>query len=253
MGVEETVSIHKESDNLKEGKSLEECELQEESTESTTCKENNIPIQNETKNALERCSSEISSMGSEWEGSDSEDEICSESSDKKEVETKPDSEDDKVLNKSEPKKEVPTPAPAVMTPMTRRRMEMAGASATIQLPKSGPPPPPPASPPAADVSSKVQNMLENTTTRFESLQKEVYDKRENEMIIKENKIVIKKEENSEEEESEWEEWTEEETDCEYEEEEEESEAVKAKDEKWQNILTDSGPTTFTAEFSVKLS
>jgi hypothetical protein len=53
------------------------------------------------------------------------------------------------------------------------------------------------------------------------------------------------EETSDEEESEWE-WTEEE-------EEEEGEEWEAKEESWQNILsTAKGPTTFKAEFSIKI-
>jgi hypothetical protein len=62
---------------------------------------------------------------------------------------------------------------------------------------------------------------------------------------KEKKEEKEEEETSDEEESEWE-WTEEE-------EEEEGEEWEAKEESWQNILsTAKGPTTFKAEFSIKI-
>jgi len=257
--------------------------------ESISLKEKPIPVlakeeeQKETKESSDdgkdiieipnnsvRSSSEISSISSDWEGSDTDEEKEQPNSkveEKKEVIKVEEPELNQANKQSEHAKETEfvneesKAAPVIMTPMTRRRMEMGNASANIKLPSSGPPPPPPsfrpppppASPPAVDIPSKIQKLLDSTTTRFETLQKEFIatekDKPTTEMP--KPQIINKKEESESEEESEWEEWTEEE-ESEYEEEEEES-SVSANKEKWENILSDSGPTTFSAEFSIKLS
>jgi len=137
----------------------------------------------------------------------------------------------KDTNLDEPKqeeKEVPS------TPIVRRR----GDTFTVILPppKCKPPPPPPMfRPPPPPMSPPVP----------ESKVKDL--EMENKLIIEvnnkdsESESESEKEEESEWEESEWEESEEEESECE------------VKKEGWENILsTSKGPTTFKAEYSVKI-
>jgi len=137
----------------------------------------------------------------------------------------------KDTNLDEPKqeeKEVPS------TPIVRRR----GDTFTVILPppKCKPPPPPPMfRPPPPPMSPPVP----------ESKVKDL--EMENKLIIEVNikdselESESEKEEESEWEESEWEESEEEESECE------------VKKEGWENILsTSKGPTTFKAEYSVKI-
>merc|ERR1711892_1262389 len=128
---------------------------------------------------------------------------------------------DKILD--EPKqeeKEVPS------TPIVRRR----GDTFTVILPPPKcKPPPPPMSPPVPE--SKVKDL-----------------ESENKLVIEvKNKDSESESESEEEEESEWEE-------SEWEEEsEEEASECEVKKEGWENIMsTSKGPTTFKAEYSVKI-
>eukprot|EP00092_Neocalanus_flemingeri_P012070 GFUD01013013.1.p1 GENE.GFUD01013013.1~~GFUD01013013.1.p1 ORF type:complete len:1302 (+),score=446.81 GFUD01013013.1:135-4040(+) len=129
-------------------------------------------------------------------------------------------------------KEVPS------TPIVRRR----GDTFTVVLPppKCKPPPPPMSRPPPPPLSPPVP------VSKVKDLEKE------NKLVIEvknkdtELKIESEEEDEEEEEESEWE-WTESE-----EESEEESEC-EVKKEGWENIMSSSsGPTTFKAEYCLKL-
>jgi len=117
------------------------------------------------------------------------------------------------------------------TPIVRRR----GDTFTVVLPppRGKPPPPPMSRPPPPPMSPPVPE------SKVKDLEKE------NKLIIVANKEPESESESEEEEESEWE-WTEEE--------ESESESECAiKKEGWENILSSSkGPTTFKAEYSVKI-
>jgi len=119
------------------------------------------------------------------------------------------------------------------TPIVRRR----GDTFTVVLPppRGKPPPPPMSRPPPPPMSPPVP------VSKVKDLEKE------NKLVIVANKQSESEseseEEEEEEEESEWE-WTEEE--------ESESEC-EVKKEGWENILSSSkGPTTFKAEYSVKI-
>ena len=120
------------------------------------------------------------------------------------------------------------------TPTVRRR----GDTFTVVLPlREKPPPPPVARPPPPPMSPPVP------VERVEQLEKE-------EKIGKIDKKIETQTEESEEsdEESEWE-WTEESE----EEEEEEGNTYEVNKEGWQNIMsTSKGPTTFKAEYSIKV-
>lgn len=129
----------------------------------------------------------------------------------------------------EPKKEdkeVPS------TPIVRRR----GDTFTVVLPppKCKPPPPPMFRPPPPPMSPPVPE------SKVKDLEKE------NKLVIevKNKQPESESEEEEDEEESEWE-WTEEESESESE--------CEVKKEGWENIMSSSrGPTTFKAEYSVKL-
>merc|ERR1719206_353850 len=151
------------------------------------------------------------------------------------VESRGGSQEDRIVAKSEPKDsfndeeknkdEVPS------TPIVRRR----GDTFTVVLPppRGKPPPPPMSRPPPPPMSPPVP------VSKVKDLEME------NKLIIGTNdKSESESEsEEEEEEESEWE-WTEEE--------ESESECEVRK-EGWENILASSkGPTTFKAEYSVKI-
>jgi len=137
-----------------------------------------------------------------------------------------------VTKEEEPKKEdkeVPS------TPIVRRR----GDTFTVVLPppKCKPPPPPMFRPPPPPMSPPVPE------SKVKDLEKE------NKLVIevKNKKPESESESEEEEEESEWE-WTEEE-----EEESESDSECEVKKEGWENIMSSSkGPTTFKAEYSVKL-
>merc|ERR1712106_1042197 len=120
------------------------------------------------------------------------------------------------------------------TPIVRRR----GDTFTVILPppKCKPPPPPMSRPPPPPMSPPVP----------ESKVKDL--ELENKLIIEvKNKDSESESESEEEEESEWEE-----SEWEEESEEEESEC-EVKKEGWENIMsTSKGPTTFKAEYSVKI-
>ena len=120
------------------------------------------------------------------------------------------------------------------TPTVRRR----GDTFTVVLPlREKPPPPPVARPPPPPMSPPVP------VERVEQLEKE-------EKIGKIDKKIETQTEESEEsdEESEWE-WTEESE----EEEEEEGNTYEVNKEGWQNIMsTSKGPTTYKAEYSIKV-
>ena len=124
------------------------------------------------------------------------------------------------------------------TPTVRRR----GDTFTVVIPlREKPPPPPLARPPPPPMSPPVP------AERVEQLEKE-------EKIGKIDKKIETKTEESEEsgEESEWE-WTEESEEEEEEEEEEEGTTYEVNKEGWQNIMsTSKGPTTFKAEYSIKV-
>jgi len=125
-------------------------------------------------------------------------------------------------------KEVPS------TPIVRRR----GDTFTVVLPppKCKPPPPPMFRPPPPPMSPPVPE------SKVKDLEKE------NKLIIevKNKKPESDSESEEEEEESEWE-WTEEE------EESESDSECEVNKEGWENIMSSSkGPTTFKAEYSVKL-
>jgi hypothetical protein len=96
-----------------------------------------------------------------------------------------------------------------------------------------------------DSDEKIQEKAipEKSAKEISACAEEAKEKEEEEKEKEKGKE--KEEETSDEEESEWE-WTEEE-------EEEEGEEWEAKEESWQNILsTAKGPTTFKAEFSIKI-
>merc|ERR1719233_1777095 len=117
------------------------------------------------------------------------------------------------------------------TPIVRRR----GDTFTVVLPppRGKPPPPPMSRPPPPPMSPPVP------VSKIKDLEME------NKLVIVANKQPESESESGEEEEeeSEWE-WTEEE--------ESESEC-EVKKEEWENILSSSkGPTTFKAEYSVKV-
>jgi hypothetical protein len=133
-------------------------------------------------------------------------------------------------------------------------------------PPSFRPPPPPMSPPAIltthdlkdkddsdddgekirEKSGPEKSAKEIAACAEEAKEKEEKEKEKEEKDEEEKKEKEEEVESSDEEESEWE-WTEEE------EEEEEGEEWEAKEESWQNILsTAKGPTTFKAEFSIKI-
>lgn len=121
------------------------------------------------------------------------------------------------------------------TPTVRRR----GDTFTVVIPlREKPPPPPLARPPPPPMSPPVP------AERVEQLEKE-------EKIGKIDKKIETTTEESQDsgEESEWE-WTEE---SEEEEEEEEGTTYEVNKEGWQNIMsTSKGPTTFKAEYSIKV-
>ena len=214
--------------------------------------------------------------------SDSECDIESESEDE------PESQSDKKMAKTIPELESNNLNQGIQsTPITRRRMEMTNVSTFIlPIPRSGPPPPPPSfrpppppmSPPAVSDLSKIGQLLASTTARFENLKREATSPKPlstestvrqsvNPLIIDEDpksrsvslaitdedpkrrsvSPLIKDEANDDDTDaSEWE-WTEEEVL----DDSEDTEAV-VKDEKWQNVMAGSGPTTFSAEFSIKI-
>jgi len=131
----------------------------------------------------------------------------------------------------EPKKE-DTEVPS--TPIVRRR----GDTFTVVLPppKCKPPPPPMFRPPPPPMSPPVPE------SKVKDLEKE------NKLVIevKNKKPESESESEEEEEESEWE-WTEEESESDSDSE------CEVKKEGWENIMSSSkGPTTFKAEYSVKL-
>jgi len=257
------------TDNLIEAENISLIEDIEKAIEVSTKNDNTKESSEKNKHDPED-SEEISSISSEWEESDTDIETLDEkdqghtvisSTEEKIVsnETKLINDSDETENETvkptlaEDEKEDKNSTPVIMTPMTRRRMETAGTTVTIQLPRSGPPPPPPAfrpppppvSPPAVDMSSKIQKMLDDTASRFNALKEEVNEKKD---PIK-NVVPHKTDDSDSGEETEWEEWTEEESEYENEVEPE----VTTDKEKWENVLSDSGPTTFSAEFSIKLS
>merc|ERR1719192_1115434 len=127
------------------------------------------------------------------------------------------------------------PASVPSTPIVRRR----GDTFTVVIPlREKPPPPPMVKPPPPPMSppvpaARVQELeLENKMGKVDK---------------KENTEVEVSEEEEEEEESEWE-WTEEETD-----DEEEGNTYEVNKEGWENIMsTSQGPTTYKAEYSVKV-
>merc|ERR1712107_710922 len=119
------------------------------------------------------------------------------------------------------------------TPVVRRR----GDTFTVILPaQSRPPPPPPASrPPPPPLSPPVP------ATRVMQLEQE------NNVVVGKVEEKIVKDDDEEESESEWE-WTEESED-----EEEEGATYEINKEGWENIMSDAkGPTTFKAEYSIKV-
>lgn len=214
--------------------------------------------------------------------SDSECDIGSESEDESE------SQSEKKMAKTIPALESNKLNQAIQTtPITRRRMEMANVlTFVLPIPRSGPPPPPPSfrpppppmSPPAVSDSSKIGQILASTTARFENLKREATSPKPlstelslsqsvSPLIIDEDpksqsvslgimdedpkrrsvSPLIKDEASEDDTDaSEWE-WTDEEV-------LDDSEDTKAvvKNEKWQNVMAGSGPTTFSAEFSIKI-
>jgi len=245
----------------------------------------NKKVDQETASEEKRSVSVCSSSSSEWEYSEtdvedesdtsSEEAEIKSSKDEPKIETKASNEEPKLVNSiSSTKTEVSQKGisivqneqkclnnvPAVfLTPTTRRRME-ASTSVTVTVPLSGPPPPPPTfrppppplSPTSMHINSNTQKMIENTTTRFESLQKEVISRNTVEKTGSVESAKVELEASSSGEETEWEEWTEEETDESEYEDEDEAEA-EAKQENWKNIMsTSSGPTSFTAEYSIRI-
>jgi hypothetical protein len=94
-------------------------------------------------------------------------------------------------------------------------------------------------------AKEIAACAEEAKEKEEEEKEKEKDEKEKEKEKEEEKEKKEEEETSDEEESEWE-WTEEE-------EEEEGEEWEAKEESWQNILsTAKGPTTFKAEFSIKI-
>ena len=130
----------------------------------------------------------------------------------------------------------PAAAPAAevpSTPIVRRR----GDTFTVVLPSARPPPPPPCSrPPPPPLSPPVP------AARIVEME------REEQKVVGRVQEEEEEEEVSEGEESEWE-WTEESE----EEEEEEGATYEVTKEGWENIMSDAkGPTTFNADYSIKV-
>jgi len=257
---EEKISIHEEIVTSSQPDSDKKCDIEMEKADSPSEIDSEIDEQSFTL---------CSSSSSEWEYSEDEEEDSNASDEKikKSISKSPEcpvvaskkdssiamnvSTNSQTLTIKEDKEKCLNNVPAVfLTPVTRRRMEMTTTSVTVTVPLSGPPPPPPAfrppPPPMSPTNGKqnAQEMIQTTTTRFENLQNEVYSRNETKPVT--NVCISKENDASSGEETEWEEWTE------TEESEYETEDEDEAEEKGDNWNESSGPTSFTAEYSITI-